>query len=292
MSETIRRRRGTTSNEIIPVKNEALIPEVMTEDEGSMSTALVPANTATSALDNVNGLTQVKLIGIKNQIFGRLRGIRRNIYEIGRLLSVAEHTFLDHGQFMPWIRQTFGKQLPYSTAWLYMKIYETFKENPKVIVTYPLSVLMCMIQEDFPEDVKIQLEDHAEELADRIDIKKFKRSYAAVKKGKMTVIDFWAETKGSVDVAFILLRNDELKRGFDNYVAQLKVGLSRIDKGINLIKMMPEHGTIVPEPEFREYYDKEFDTRIESLQKLKREFMIVFDSPSFPTGGLKQISNG
>jgi len=274
----IRRRIGS-ENILVDAKMESVVKEVIYSNTQTSSMEIIDANTSTSALDSVNGMGQEKLLGISQQIYGKLKGIRRNIYEIGRLLSLAENTFINHGQFLPWIKQTFGAQLPYSTAWLYMKIFEKFKDNPKVIETYPVSVLLCMIQADFPQEVRTQLECHCDEFADVINAKQLKDNYTKVKKGEMTVYEFWEATMESTNVAFALLRNDDLRRNFDNYIAQLKVGLSRIDKGISMMRRRPEGSTVVPDSVFKDYYCKELDSRIENLQKLKADLGVVFDEP-------------
>jgi len=261
----IRRRRSRDMN-----------TEMVTVNQGNIRAEIATANDGLSVLDSVNEGVQEKLIGIATQVWEKLRGIRKNIYEIGRLLSEAENTFIKHGQFIPWIEQTFGNQLPYSTAWLYMKIYNEYKEKPEMY-QYPITVLQYMIQKDYPEEVKTMLEDHCEEMAGVINVKKHTKGLADVKKGEKKPDEFWEEIKGSLDVTS--LRNNDLKKSFDQYREQMKIGFSRIDKGISLIKMKPRYAEVIPGTIFRDYYIKECDEKIERLQKRKAEFLAEFDNP-------------
>jgi len=99
-----------------------------------MNEVIKVENKIGTGLELVSHTEQNPLITkIGRQIWGILEGKKRDIYDIGRLLSQAKNTFIAHGQFIPWIKETFGDELPYSTVWNYMKMYETFEGKPEMI---------------------------------------------------------------------------------------------------------------------------------------------------------------
>lgn len=64
--------------------------------------------------------------------------------------------------FIPWIETYFGNELPYSTAYFYIKIYEVFKDNPKAIDYIPTTNLLMITNKSFPEEIIIALKEHPE----------------------------------------------------------------------------------------------------------------------------------
>lgn len=227
-------------------------------------------NSAT-VFDSQRERDQIKLLQIEKSIRANITDIKRKIYDIGKLLSEAKK-ILPHGQFQRWIEETFGGELPYSTAALYKDIYDHFKDKPEMVRYIPVSLLLFLKQKEFPEQIINLIEEDPEGYAKVVDIQAFKRTYADYKKGKKTIYDFWADTGEDVNVAFALLRDKKLARQFDNTQKTIRLGFSEIDKGIRLVKNLSQ----LPPPALRDYYNKQFDKRIDMLQKAKAAFNDIY----------------
>jgi len=237
-----------------------------------------------SLLDILSPNRQERIQSIELKIRGKLETIKRNIFEIGQLLSTARIIIGDEGSYQSWIKERFADELPYSTAALYKKIYDRYPHNPKMIQYIPVSILLRLVQKDFPERVIKLFEDDPEGYGKSVNIKKFKESADDYKKGRITEYEFWAETKGCVDFAFDLLSKENQKKKFDVVLAKMRSGFSKINIGMSLIayyKLLP------PPPPLRNFYNKLFDEKIANLQKLKVEFNDAVDnfqeSKAFPS---------
>jgi hypothetical protein len=105
------------------------------------------------SLYELKELEKVQFAEIRIEVLKRLNSIKVNIYEVGKYLSKAK-SMLDHGKFQQWIKEAFDWQLPYSTAWNYIHIYETFLCNNEVILLFPVTFLMMMTRKSFPDTVR------------------------------------------------------------------------------------------------------------------------------------------
>lgn len=68
------------------------------------------------------------ILCIQVEIDQRLIDFKVGIFSIGRLLANAK-AILPHGQFKPWVQETWGRELPYSTAACFKAVYEKFKDT-------------------------------------------------------------------------------------------------------------------------------------------------------------------
>ncbi|MHA2239370.1 MAG: hypothetical protein ACXAB2_13570 [Candidatus Hodarchaeales archaeon] len=73
-----------------------------------------------------------RVLEIQTKIEERLLNIKIDIFEIGKLLARAKD-ILPHGSFRRWVEETWGAELPYSTAACWKAIYSTFKDNPETV---------------------------------------------------------------------------------------------------------------------------------------------------------------
>lgn len=92
-----------------------------------------------------------KLTKIEREIQTRTIEIKKNAYEIGQFLCKAK-AILPHGSFDTWREQTFGDDLPYSTAYHYRRIYLTFKDRPGAVSLIPTQYLLTLTQKQFPDE--------------------------------------------------------------------------------------------------------------------------------------------
>ena len=129
-----------------------------------------------------------KLSKITIEVEERLINIKRDLFQIGKLMSKAK-SILPHGTFQEWIEKTFGKELPYSTAQAYMKIYETFQKSPKTVQLMPVHFLMNMTRNTFPEQIKDLINEHAQHM-EKEDIQGVNEAFNHYKKGEISISQF------------------------------------------------------------------------------------------------------
>ena len=106
-----------------------------------------------SIFDSLMQWNKWKLLEIEEAINKRLHCVKCDIFEIGRLLSEAKKV-IGHGNFKKWIEETWGEELPYSTAACYKKIYEEYGFRPDLIKSLPVSFLIHMAHSKFPDKAK------------------------------------------------------------------------------------------------------------------------------------------
>jgi len=76
------------------------------------------------------------------------------------------------------LRRRSGGELPYSTAVLYKSIYECFEGNPKLVHRLPLSLLMIVKENGFPDEIK-RLIAESPEAFEQADVNSFKEALQA-----------------------------------------------------------------------------------------------------------------
>ncbi len=102
---------------------------------------VIPDNPTPSEMMEENTQNEkLRLLKIQTEIQTRLINIKIDAFHIGKLLNEAKET-LPHGQFTPWIEMTFEKELPYSTAYFYMRVYDVFKDDPTAVQYIPTTYL-------------------------------------------------------------------------------------------------------------------------------------------------------
>ena len=111
-----------------------------------------------------------RINGIRDEIFKKLKGIKVNVYELGKLLTEAKG-LVEPRKFQAWIEETFSGDLSYDSANLYRNIYMKFKDNPKVVHELPLTMLMLTMRKDFPKELLEQIEENPEDFKD-VSVKK------------------------------------------------------------------------------------------------------------------------
>ncbi len=120
------------------------------------------------------------VLRIETAIWKKLGGIKKNVYEIGRLLSEAKK-IMTHGQYEPWIKDAFGDELPLSTASLYKQIYDRFKDRPDIVLKVPVTYLLEAMK-DLPsgtiEEIEKALQEKIEKQAAKHAKQSIEKQYA------------------------------------------------------------------------------------------------------------------
>ena len=225
-----------------------------------------------------------KLLDYQIKIEGCLDSIKVNVYEIGRYLSYAKN-LLDHGQFKKWIKETFGLELPYSTAWLYKSIYESFPKQPECVRRLPLGLLSIMKQDSFPTEIKALISAHPEAFV-QADMQTYSKTYSMFKRGEFSQEEFYGQTKKLIQLAAELTSGETRSRhsklvtrcavaGFIDMERQIKRATENFKK---VISALPTETTAKEQTLGRlgfqdELIIKMVDKSIAALTELKRELI-------------------
>jgi hypothetical protein len=118
---------------------------------------------------------------IADEINERVRGIKAEMYEVGRLLMEAKE-MLPHGKFQKWIKDNFD--FSYQTAKNFMNVHGACIGRPELVETINASVLYQIAAPGFPADLRSCLLEHSMSLKD-ISHKKIKDILRRYKKGEI-----------------------------------------------------------------------------------------------------------
>jgi hypothetical protein len=100
---------------------------------------------------------------IIEEIYRRASNIKREMLEIGRLLTEAKE-IVGHGNFKKWIEEIFD--FSYQTANNLMNVYRYCGGRPEIITTVKASVLYQISAPKFPKDLREHLFEHSQSLED------------------------------------------------------------------------------------------------------------------------------
>lgn len=152
---------------------------------------------------------KAKLTKIEQEVQTRIIAIKMDAFEIGELLFKAKK-ILSHGSFQNWIERVFADDLPYSTAYFYMKIYKTFKDTPGKVQYIPTKYLTILTQNQFPEQtlqlIKEKLEEDPQALQPK-QLDKVKDLYALMKEGTIGGTTFEKQAKDIIELGKELSKN-------------------------------------------------------------------------------------
>ena len=266
--------------------------EIMTVNEGSIIQEIIGDGTVTETeFNSFSPHYKKRIQKIEISIRRYLVSMKCRIYDIGKLLFEAKK-ILPHGQFQPWIEQTFGGELPYSTAAAFKDVYDHFKDCPKMVRYIPVSLLLLIKQKGFSEEILKRIEDDPEGFAKVVvaaGLERVKRACKELQQGEITVEDFWADLQTPIKFdngkfSFKLLSKftlEEQLRDIRNTQAILCRGFSDIDRSVVSITNYANnlgHDTLDRDqwlPPFREYVNREIDDKILKIRKLEEAKHII-----------------
>jgi hypothetical protein len=154
--------------------------------------------------DQLPDKKQKRLLNIELDLNKELIKIKASIYEVGRLLYTAKNE-LPHGQYEVWIGERFGDELSYPTVANYKGIYEMFKDSPETVNLLPLTLLLQIKQESFPDEIRKLINDNPKAFRN-VDIAKFKRIFSDYKGGKINMAQFEKLAKKHIETGITLLK--------------------------------------------------------------------------------------
>lgn len=211
------------------------------------------------------------LLTIHTDVTTRLTNIKRDAFHIGELLCKAKK-ILPHGKFRLWILCFFGNNLPYSTASLYMRIYEVFKDHPGSVDYFPSKCMLILTHKDFPLKVLQYIKENAHKF-DNKSLKHIGEVYNLWKKGKIGGSKFLKLAKDQIQVGVDIARKSTRHRVNTITRMSLEFGAGDIFKRMQeLIKIARDMAGVHPLDPTTEGYRqmlKDADKIIEALLKFK-----------------------
>jgi len=223
--------------------------------------------------EQLTNTEKAKLLEAQTEIVSRLINQKKDAYYIGKLLHETK-TILTHGKFISWIKLTFNDELPYPTAYFYMRIYEVFKDNPGTIQFIPSRYLLMVTSQKFPSEIVKLLNEHPDKI-NKSGLAHINEAFSELKSGKIGGSQFLKIAENQIKLGLDIWKGRSKHRLNANMRRSLNWGikdiLHRID---NLNKTASEMGGVFPpdpnDPEHKKVIEVIKNT-IRGLHDLKRE---------------------
>jgi hypothetical protein len=184
--------------------------------------------------ENLSDTDKANLLKNGTEIQGRLINQKRDSLAIGKLLF-ENKKILPHGMFTPWIESYFGKELPYSTAYFYMNIYDLFQDNPRAIDYIPTTYLLMITNKEFPIEIVKALKEDPENIQ-RLALQEIKDNFALFKSGEIGSNQFIKLSKSQIKMGLDLLKGGGKHRINASMRHSLEYGAGDILKRINELR--------------------------------------------------------
>jgi Protein of unknown function (DUF3102) len=233
-------------------------------------TKLVFKKTPDDALATMPLRDKQKLATIITSIEGKLCNIKRDIFEIGRLLYNAKK-ILPHGKYEEWIEIHFARELPRSTASLYVKIFETFEKSPKTVLYLPVTFLLKMTQTSFPEEIFKIISENVN--SDKLDVRAIDEAYTLFKKGDIDLSKFELIAKRQIELAIDMEWGKTERRNSKEMAETVHGGFKSLEANVNKLQMMTNRLFYFIYPDHKEGIIKDIDKAISKLNDLKESII-------------------
>jgi len=238
---------------------------------------------------------RARLLEDQTEVTARLINVKKDIYCIGKILT-HDKEILPHGMFIPYINSVYGDELPYSTAYFYMRVYEVFKDDEKAIQFIPTKYLLMITGKRFPGEVIKAIKNHPENINKRL-LQEIEELYGLFKNGTINDRRFLRLTEEQLKIGKEIWKgrsknrlNSNMRRslywGGGNLLMRLK---ELIDKARDMNGLFPYDPK---NPEHKKFIDQ-IDKVIDELKKLKIEIEggSTFFKQISTEGGNKYINN-
>lgn len=246
---------------------------MVTNNQPLKRTKFLPKLSLNEITEFIPDNEKAKLLSIQNDIQAKLINIKKDIYLIGESLFEAKQ-ILEHGMFIPWIEQTFDKELPYSTAHFYMKVYSVFKESPATIQYIPTKYLLMITNKEFPAEIVKLLNENLDKI-DKKGLQQINEVYKEFKDGQIGSNQFLKLANKQISLGMDILKGRAKHRLNTNSRRSFELGTGDILKRINSIRKTARDMAIVYpiDPDSSEHKEliTFIDKTIEGLQELKKD---------------------
>lgn len=223
--------------------------------------------------ESLSHTEKAKLLIIQTEIEADIINLKNNVYRLGERLTEAKDT-VPHGMFMSWIEVAFKDELPYSTAYFYMRVYKVFKDNPRTIQYIPTRYLLTVTNNEFPEEI-IKLLNESPEKLNKVALNEINELFIDFRKGRIGNSQFVKLAEEQIKLGLNILKGRTKHRLNMNMRKSLEYGTGDLLKHIkHLQKIASEMAGLFPyDPDSTTHKKliKYLDDTIKELQKLKIE---------------------
>ncbi len=246
----------------------AVIADVKRRSQKKLVRTKLPID---NIMDQTTKTEKAKLLQITTDIRTRLINIKQDALHVGHLLNQAKK-ILPHGKFQPWIEYFFKGDISYSTAYFYMRIYDTFEGCSSSVKNIPTTYLLMLTQKNFPKEIIELIKKHPEKF-DNKNFKMLNEVYSLFKKGTIGGSQFLKLAEDQIKIGIEIAHKSTLHR--INLITRLSFewGAGDIMKRIrNLRQIARSMAGLYPyDPEsagHKKLID-DIDKTIDELKKLK-----------------------
>jgi hypothetical protein len=238
---------------------------------------------AVSIFNSLESKKQKQILKIQTKIETHLLAIKTNSYAIGKCLSEAKEV-VGHGNFKKWIQETWKNELPYSTAALYLKIYNEFEKTPDLVRYLPVGFLQQVSQTSFPESILALIKEQNPDAFDKSTIDDIGSAYRDFKSGKIKLDEFNALAKDVIELGTKMLTGETQVRQATTAKRTKQAGVTDLK---NVIKQLRDKVQKIDEL-FASAWESE--TEKDKLKELSQKDIIEdLDSAIQELQALKQL---
>lgn len=223
--------------------------------------------------ENLSNTEKARLIENQTEIISRLINQKKDAYCIGEILHDTKK-IIPHGKFLPWIKLTFHDELPYPTAYFYMRVYEVFKDSPGTIQYIPSKYLLMVTSREFPSEIVKLLNENPEKV-DKTGLVQINEAFNELKNGKIGGSQFIKLAEKQIKFGLDIWKGRSKHRLNANMRTSLNLGITDILKRIDSMRKIASNmGGVFPadpnDPEHKKVI-KVIKNTIIGLHELKKE---------------------
>lgn len=198
--------------------------------------------------EELTNTEKARLLETQTEIMSRLINQKKDAYYIGKLLHETK-TVLTHGKFIPWIKLTFNEELPYPTAYFYMRIYEVFKDNPGTIQYIPSRFLLMVTSQKFPTEIVKLLNEHPDKI-NKAGLAHINDAFSELKSGRIGGSQFLKIAENQIKLGLDIWKGKSKHRLNANMRRSLNWGIKDILHRIDSLKKTASDmgGVFPPDP--------------------------------------------
>ena len=246
----------------------AVIADVKRRSQKKLVRTKLPID---NIMDQTTKTEKAQLLQIATDLRTRLINIKQDALHVGELLTEAKG-ILSHGQFQPWIEYFFKGDISYASAYFYMRIYDTFKDNPSSVKHIPTTYLLMLTQKNFPKEILEHIKKHPEKF-DNKNLKMINEVYNLWKTGTIGGSQFLKLAEDQIKIGIDIVNKSTLHRINSITRLSLEYGAGDILKRIRSMRQIARSmaGLYPYDPESKEHKKlmDDIDKTIDELKELK-----------------------
>ena len=200
---------------------------------------------------------QIYVESVTNEIHFRIGSIKRNIFEIGKLIIDVKQ-LLKQGQFSRWIKN--DRQVSMNTANNFMNVYRVCLGTPELVTHFKPSILYKICSPSFPDDLRQELLINAKGVYHH-SLKEFLIVVTKFRNGEIGI---------DSDEVQKLLRQQKNKESGVRYLAELKAIKRDLKNRLKTINKLNQSSIVYP---LLKEQDPETDERYLEIEEMIEKFV-------------------